>query len=183
MRSLMALLFTLLAASACAQVHLNFAENARAFVKPLGDLKKAGILIGYPDGLIYGRGLTSRYECAVMTHVAWQNLRKFVGFDSDGNRTLSALKTDELRLLARWFPLVEGLLHDLGIELEYLGLSKSTVASQIVETERAYAAMGVTLQRSAGGRFSDLPVGHWAEKEVLALRRLGLLNGYPDGTF
>jgi len=31
--------------------------------------------------------------------------------------------------------------------------------------------------------FNDVPAGHWAAKSVATVKRLGLLEGYPDGTF
>ncbi len=31
--------------------------------------------------------------------------------------------------------------------------------------------------------FSDVPENHWAKEEIAALARMGILSGYPDGTF
>ncbi len=31
--------------------------------------------------------------------------------------------------------------------------------------------------------FPDVPRGHWAEEEIAALANMGILSGYPDGTF
>ena len=35
----------------------------------------------------------------------------------------------------------------------------------------------------APGRFSDLDPGHWAHDDIMDMVELGILSGYPDGTF
>jgi hypothetical protein len=49
-------------------------ENHWAY-EALANLKAAGILVGYPDGLYRGGRPASRYELAVALHAAYQNLK------------------------------------------------------------------------------------------------------------
>ncbi len=43
--------------------------------KDLSELKTAGLLVGYPDGLFRGGRPASRYELAVAIHAVWANLK------------------------------------------------------------------------------------------------------------
>lgn len=43
--------------------------------KELSELKAAGLLVGYPDGLFRGGRPASRYELAVAIHAVWTNLK------------------------------------------------------------------------------------------------------------
>ena len=44
--------------------------------------------------------------------------------------------------------------------------------------------LGIALVAPAfAGPFADVPVDHWAYQEVTELAELGILEGYPDGTF
>lgn len=63
------------AASAFAQDNFPDApENHWAF-EALANMKKAGLLVGYPDGLFRGGRPASRYELAVAIHATYQHLK------------------------------------------------------------------------------------------------------------
>src|SRR5512132_4002027 len=62
-------------ASAFAQDNFPDApENHWAF-EALANMKKAGLLVGYPDGLFRGGRPASRYELAVAIHATYQHLK------------------------------------------------------------------------------------------------------------
>lgn len=57
-------------------------ENHWAF-EALANMKKAGLLVGYPDGLFRGGRPASRYELAVAIHATYQHLKNLAdGMDS-----------------------------------------------------------------------------------------------------
>ncbi len=56
-------------------------------------------------------------------------------------------------------------------------LSRAELATLLVR------AKGVDLPKVEGNIFSDLSASHWAARYVAAAQEMGLVKGYPDGTF
>ena len=43
--------------------------------------------------------------------------------------------------------------------------------------------ISIIMPVSAATTFSDVPTGHWAYDDITAAAQLGMVNGYPNGTF
>ena len=76
MRTLLALLSLLLATIASAQDNFPDVPKGHWAYKEVAELRKEGLLKGYPDGLFRGGRPASRYELAVAIHAAWSRHKK-----------------------------------------------------------------------------------------------------------
>jgi hypothetical protein len=164
-------------------------------------LKSLGFLIGLPDGI--GRGVRprTRFELAVAYHASGTNLLAFAGglgelenqieLDPPGSdRAAADLKffnEERMKLSNTLLPrtcnyLVRGLkefspeIHDLGATDDLLHVAVPQLRSVMSRIRKPH--VGRALQQ-----FPDVPAGHWAANAVLEMRKLGLLHGYPDGSF
>src|SRR5688572_25538133 len=63
-------------------------ENHWAY-EALANMKREGLLVGYPDGLFRGGRPASRYELAVAIHATYQHLK---GITDNLQRQIDALK-------------------------------------------------------------------------------------------
>jgi hypothetical protein len=77
-------------------------------------------------------------------------------------------------------PLVESLLKEL-----YGDMPK--YATDLVKTitliKERCVRIGRPIDESPYQRFSDVPMGHWADDAIHRLRELGIVKGYSDNTF
>jgi hypothetical protein len=156
-------------------------------------LRKEGLLVGYPDGLIYRRDEwkgPTRYEHAVATHASFtylkncvQSLRLEISSSSfhperpdDYTRGVLA----DLRVVLTWKPLVgdlESLAREFSKELVEMGVTP-TFAKDVASYKDRIESLAQSVKR-----FPDVPKGHWASEAVQSLRRAGIVAGYRDGKF
>jgi hypothetical protein len=54
--------------------------------------------------------------------------------------------------------------------------------AMVEEIKKGLAKAGIVVN-DPFVRFSDVPQGHWADGAIHALRRAGIVTGYPDDTF
>ena len=78
-------------------------------------------------------------------------------------------------------------LHDLRADLAKAGRNPAKLAAVLdadLKIMDGIVAAWEKQYRLAGGSFfRDVPVGHWASKDIQELRDAGILVGYPDGKF
>jgi S-layer homology domain len=152
-------------------------NNSPAWVESsMVELKRAGLLVGYPDSLHNLRPPT-RYEWAVATHATFMHLTNMLGDPETLNEPPSSF--------ARWPECVDDL-SKLFVEFRqeltamqvYETISPAALKNQL-ERHRAFVA------KLAGYRppFPDVPAGHWATGAIGALKKEGLIRGYPGGRF
>lgn len=136
------------------------------------------VLIGYPDDEYMGRGRPrSRYEYAVAVHAIVQTgvrrAEAALATPGDDRERASLLRFGStIPALTRAGSEFRKELDSLGVEKEF-GLAK---LNRLMAELRATSPVKDRL-------FSDVPLDHWAAKDVGDLRALGLLDGYPDGRY
>jgi hypothetical protein len=170
-------------------------QESRVWViDALARLKKAGLLVGIY--IPHGARMPTRYEAAVAVHATCEYVK-------EATLDLSA------RLSSRKFrpggvdPFTEGVLLDLSEirswvpalkDLEKLASTysaelKSLDVPQVQHDSEGFAkevrrwAKLIAKLPTRVERFSDIPRGHWADEAIHALRRAGVLEGYPAGKF
>ncbi len=99
-----------------------------------------------------------RYERAVTLHVAYQTF-----IDPKVRARLGSGYADIVLRVGKACALHEKELASLGVDVEAMKLHLRALA--------------------LGEGFPDVAPNHWASKATRALKELGLLKGYPDGTF
>ena len=77
-------------------------------------------------------------------------------------------------------PLVEAFLAETYASVEQIPEDTKRNIGLIRERARRH---GLDINDAAMGRFSDVPVGHWADEAIHNMRMLGIVRGYPDNTF
>lgn len=137
------------------------------------ELKKNGMLVGYPDGLGYYRPPT-RYEFAVAAHASASHLWNLI-YDEGIHAELKNPETGACLRDSFWGIRRLGSL--VPRELESMQARSSFVAL-IANSGRRLTNLGVDL-----GNFPDVPVNHWAAQATKDLKDAGLLRGYPTGKF
>ncbi len=141
------------------------------------ELKKVGLLVGYPDGLHHGRQDT-RYEFAVAAYAALKHLEHLL--EPSVERPLNR---EGIRFLASHFEKVEWLVQASAPMLAAMGLDDKARESLVAGVAQRFKERGETVHRFRDIRFPDLPKGHWAEAALVKLKQDGILWGDPDGRF
>lgn len=77
-------------------------------------------------------------------------------------------------------PLVEAFLAETYGSIEQIPEDTKRNITLIRERARRH---GLSINDAAMTRFSDVPVGHWADEAIHKMRMLGIVRGYPDNTF
>jgi hypothetical protein len=134
-------------------------------------LQQTGLVHRYPHQEL-GRPFPSD-----LSHECWQNLALV-------SATL-AVSTD--KPLDAWtlawiesVPLVETLLKEIYGDMDrYAPFLVKTIAN----IKDRCAKLGIPIDSSRFQRFSDVPVGHWADEAIHILRETGIIRGFPDNTF
>lgn len=164
-------------------------------IEDLARLKKDGLLVGYPDGL--GRPhQPSRYDLAIQIYAVYTNLHAVeAGMESGakqvsllpvGVKATQAKRDAELQSIALkanvayWEPEFEKLVNEFNKELAALQANPEEMKSNAHGIFAAINRCQVPQPGSALVQFSDIPANHWAAKQVLELRQLGILTGYPS---
>jgi len=80
-------------------------------------------------------------------------------------------------------PALIALLDFFGPEIRAQNLNPADLKHDVRNALTRIARFHIPEQGSALRQFKDVPVGHWAAEATLELRRLGILQGYPDGVF
>jgi len=73
------------------------------------------------------------------------------------------------------------LFKEFATDVRDLGKNPSDLQRSATNATYRLAHLLIPIPGSALVQFKDVPPGHWAADSVLALRRLGVLQGYPDG--
>jgi len=68
-------------------------------------------------------------------------------------------------------------------ELKGLGVTRDVFVPAIEEVKLALVHWRTPIPGIALQQLKDVPTNHWAAQAVLDLRKVGLIDGYPDGTF
>jgi hypothetical protein len=103
----------------------------------------------------------------------------------DGETWLGVAGTVDSRkpLWADLYPNVEFLLMEFKRELVSLGVDWKPLIKDIENVKLGFARKGIALKPARFGPSRDVPPTNWAANAVGELRKLGVLNGYPDGRF
>lgn len=151
------------------------------WVEPiLTAMKKEGLLVGYPDGLIHPRRPPTRWEYSVTTYATFMHL---------GNIHAEFLKQEvahpeDSKAIQTWPALIDDLRRlfvEYRQELTAMGVGQTEGGFADVMAEIARLQAGY--ERAARGDFPDVPAGHWAAPAVDKLKKEGLIRGYPNGRF
>ncbi len=140
-------------------------------IELMAKFKAVGLIIGYPNGLSHSNG-RSRYEVAVQTYAVVHQTENLL------NRT--DLSGEDIQMLVSQEPNWKELIHairEVNRELDSIGGEPA----QLLRLAKTFQAR---VRRIAAGRaFIDVPSGHWAAEAVRELKDLGILRGYPGGSF
>jgi hypothetical protein len=156
----------------------------------LARLKKDGLMVGYPDGLLYHDDPTtaSVYELAVMVSATTSHLKNLLAgveqeLSAQGNkRELPTLLVTDLQAISG----LEGdviTLHDLTLFFQKQLRELRPGYPEAIEAILSKSKSGIARLRSQIPQFKDVPGTHWAAEAVLELRRAGILDGYPGQTW
>jgi hypothetical protein len=126
-------------------------------------LAREGILIGDPNGTFRPDASVTRGEIATMLMRA---------LEGSGVQPGNTFQADQER--ARQMGLLQEGMH------ANQPATRAEVAHMAV---RALEGRGVAMPERDGATFTDVPDAHWAQQDIARARALGLLQGYPDGTF
>jgi hypothetical protein len=161
-------------------------------------LKNVGLTYGYPLGLIHGARPASRYEIAVATHVAYTNLlakknellekgRK-PGFEPVGSVSKSDFaEASAIQPFTSDAPkaaeMITALVVQFKPELTELGVDTTEMKHDLNFALSQVKSYRILRPGTALSQFSDVQADHWAARQILELRKLGILQGYPSGRF
>ena len=140
--------------------------------------KEEGLLTGYSrEALPTDKpSLMSRYECAVVFHATLTNQLNLI---DDAAKSQGAEARRRMVRAASLLAFYRKASVEYRKELDSLGVPEEMGIDRLslaVRRARAHVA-------GEPGPFRDVPADHWAAKAVGDLRALGLLDGYPDGSF
>lgn len=150
-------------------------ENADPTPPPLETEEHFAYLFGYPDGTIHPNASITRAEVAAVFYrlltdearaFCWSETNRFT--DTDPNR---------------WYHISVSSLTSAGI---LAGYPDGTFGPDKPITRAEFASIAMRFVKASvpGGadRFSDIAES-WAREEINAAAALGIVSGYPDGTF
>jgi len=160
-------------------------------------LTKDGLMVGYPVGFVGRDGQrASRYEFAVCSYACFSNLKSVTshlvkwtrapGLVAAGPAADKSYRDtrDQLQILkndiATCEPLLDKLFKEFTPELKTLGVDTASLPKDLAAVCSEVRGCQVSAPGSALGQFRDVPTGHWAAQAVLDLRRLGIVQGYPN---
>jgi len=140
------------------------------------DLKRAGFL---PDLLDRGNRRYTRESAAAAAKAGMefcvrlpQMLQKSPQFDEGGRQSL-----------AKHFEMTEWLARAVLPEMRALGMTLAEIEARFDRAAEGLKANKIPVRRFREIGFSDVAKGHWADGAVLELKSVGILWGYPDGSF
>ncbi len=158
-------------------------------------LKNGGLLTGFPDGLVYHAQPITRTYFASAVNTSFTMLKSLTlaaesearqpGFMSTGPAADESLKIafseiailqDEVAFYEESFP---KLMKVFTPELTNLGVNVPGTLHDIRAVCSHIRRLQVSQPGSALVQFEDVPPSHWAAKQVLELRQLGIIQGYP----
>ena len=122
-------------------------ENHWAY-EALANMKKAGLLVGYPDGLYRGARPASRYEMAVALHALYQYLNKLAdGYDArikalEGNTGGGGVTPEQLKQLR---DMLDSMKSDLNA-MKGWGDDIANLKKMASTFEKELASMGVDIE-------------------------------------
>ena len=150
----------------------------------LGRMKKEGLLVGYPDGL--GHREPTRPACAVAVGASaryldelLRKLRDEIKFKFDLDHPNKMAK--DVDRVCLWPSQADDLLRltiEFAPELLKLGEDTEAMSAMIRRDRNLLLALPERMRP-----FPDIPRDHWAAGAANALKRAGILVGYPDGHF
>lgn len=167
----------------------------------LANLKREGLMVGSPDFDHRRNGVEYPYSVAIKVLFAMHTYRTLgqttlQEHDSivssrrnsvSGDRLAANLEDQRALLdLQRFFPFFRRIEVEFLPQIFVLRQLDESYAPCVVEIERLaqrIQAVGPPVPGERLRPFIDVPVKHWAAKEIGHLRALGLLEGYPDGRF
>lgn len=144
-------------------------------------LKEQGLLVGYPDGLVYHwNDMPTRFECAVAVKATAKHISDILdGISAEVALSggISPQLVQEVQGISEWPIDIEiwaDLAREYSPELRKLGAEVSTkdLKGQMVDKMKGLIP---TIPQ-----FADVPETHWAAKDILELRRRGILDGFPS---
>ena len=136
-----------------------------------------------------GIGYSSRYEVAVGVFsdcLGWKLTVDELKGALASDTPLSAGSLALVEKVRSWKPAQPELLkltHELKKEMEALGVPYSEFEPQVRGLAKDSDNLLQSLKGRAGSGFWDVPNGHWASAALIALRKMGLITGYPEGHF
>ena len=162
-------------------------------IEDMHRFKQDGLIAPYIEGLICRAPLLTRTVIAGRVHQCYKSLRILAdnyektarklsiaisGPDADKARTELSAEAERLKEgVTRWEPMLKNLVHEFNPELHKLEPDPNSVIRTCERISRCQVpAIGSSLVQ-----FRDVPENHWAAKQVLELRRLGFIDGYPSG--
>ena len=174
------------------------AEDHWAF-QTVRKLKKGGLMVGYSQGLVYHLPpdgiIESRFEFAVKCHACSTNLRSLAdeleseakSIATDNYRQID-LKTNQAiaranelkKKISAWEPELMKLTNEFKRQIAMIGIDPDGMLSNIRSASSTIRRSRLNQPDLGQCQFSDVPANHWAAKQVLELRQLGILTGYPN---
>lgn len=155
------------------------ATRVPAWVEPsMEELKKIGLLVGYPDGFHHNRPPT-RYEYAVAAHATFMHVSNIL---SDCLK-MESIPRDDLEAIREFSHRIKDL------KRLFVEFRRELTAMGVGHTEGGFADLYAELDRLENAYvalafpFDDVSPGHWAANAIRELSRNGLIRGYPNGTF
>jgi hypothetical protein len=140
----------------------------------IAELVRTG-LVSDPRG--FGTRPPTSYEVGVAAHYAVGRLERLV----HGRLWKDERTASQTWAVEQWpdqLPVLRGFVAAHAAEIVHMGANPIHLLDQLSQVEGPLAALG---QRHRP--FPDVPSRHWAAGAVHALKRQGLLVGYPDGLF
>lgn len=183
---------------AVAQNKSDFPNRPWVF-ETLQKLKKEGLMVGFDDRGYYGRQNMpeTRYEWARASHMCYENLRATakdlkcnaaqLGHLAVSKRSAEQEQQvqEEAKALkdavATWEPDFTKLIREFRPEFKSFGADPDEMQHEVHFACSEIAHIQVPKPGSSLVQFRDVPRDHWAAKQVLELRKLGFIVGYPNG--
>ncbi len=138
---------------------------------------REGDILGYPETLYGFRRPGSRYEYAVGVHAAesrrLERLESFLAKPSSDVEQAALVRGE---VLLSFYRRADA---EFSKELTDIGVTPDDRQTRLAALTRQIEANAPARTRL----FRDVPADHWAAKAVSDLRALGLLDGYPDGSY
>ena len=133
-------------------------------------------IIGYPDGLVRPEGKVTRAEVATIFFRMLTDEARTEGWSQTNNFSDVAAKD--------WYSNAVSTLSNMGI---IAGYEDGTFRPNAPITRAEYAKIAVSFFKETvkdyQGTFSDVAEGQWYTQYVETAAAIGLISGYPDGTF
>ncbi len=171
--------------NANAQVRMmeNTPPSMRTISEKCFQLTQVGINTYYPA--FNHRAIFSRYEVAALAHSCIQGLKGWL--DSLEKLMIEDSKKreyqDQYQELSRLFELIEFVCRATLNELMSMEVDPFALDKEFSEIAKRFTLRGIPVRRFDDIWFTDVPKKHWADNAVHELRKVGILWGYPNGSF